>query len=229
MPGLSPTSFAPLFSLPPGSSQITAFLSLLSSPSPLPPPDIKSYPDAIYHNYYSLGLSLCFLPSKGLDSVDIYNTPSTSSTTPPPPPPQRNRFKKEEPTYSPPPTIELHFPTTTLTLPPVKEGEEATEMSRPPTVVLKPNSVGRQLVSCLGEPSRKGSGGWTGIWLEWSKVELQAAQEGGETLEVGLMVELRDPGAAEKMTEEDMRKGMGGVWDRAGRWEWQSLKVFKSE
>ncbi|WWD16843.1 hypothetical protein CI109_101275 [Kwoniella shandongensis] len=232
MPSLSPTALASLFSLSPSSPQITAFLETLASPSPLPQPEIKSYPDAIYHNYYALGLSLCFLPNKGLDSVDIFNTPSSSSSSAPPPPPPRNRFRREEPTYSPPPEIELHFPTTTLVVPPAKEGDEATELPRPEKVVLKPNTIGRQLVSCLGEPSRKGSGGWTGLWLEWTKVELKRRSEEGEgegVVEVGLMVELRDPGAAEKMTEEDMRKGMGGVWDRAAKWEWKSLKVFKPE
>jgi hypothetical protein len=56
-------------------------------------PQLKSYPDSVYFNYFSLGLSLLFRPQNGykpkaglserelenenlvLDSVDIYNTP----------------------------------------------------------------------------------------------------------------------------------------------------------
>lgn len=82
-------------------------------------------------------------------------------------------------------------------------------------------------MSCLGEPSRKGSGGWTGVWLEWKRVEFKVDEKGNKG-EIGVMVELRDPGAAE-MTEEMMKKGMGGVWERATKWEWKSLKLFKPE
>src|SRR5216684_60549 len=66
----------------PTSPDLAAFLSALSSP--IATPDVKSYPDAVYFNYYSLGLSLLFLPIDGykprseishlaLDGIDVYN------------------------------------------------------------------------------------------------------------------------------------------------------------
>jgi len=102
-------------------------------------------------------------------------------------------------------------------------------------------------VQCFGEPSRKGSGGWTGIWLEWGRVEILAAQrprgddavgedsrdttdgDAPEVVEIGIMVELRDPGGAEVLTEKQQKEGAGGIWDRAAEWEWAALKFFRPE
>ncbi|WVQ94569.1 hypothetical protein IAU59_001649 [Kwoniella sp. CBS 9459] len=251
MASLDLSSFAPLFGLPPSSPKITEFLSTLTPttssssssasglPASVPDPEIKTYPDAVYHNYYSLGLSLFFDPSKnnGLDSVDIFNpSPFTKPSKP---------GRKPEPTYAPPPTTFMEFLSDTLILPPLKKGDEAKSISRPKNLSLDKDTTGRQFVSCLGEPSRKGSGGWTGVWLEWSPVDLvsrpqrststeQAEQgtiDGAEepvgSVQVGIMLELRDPGAQEKVSEEAKKKGMGGVWERAAGWSWASVKVFK--
>ncbi|WVF67054.1 hypothetical protein IAT40_001798 [Kwoniella sp. CBS 6097] len=245
MSSLNLASFAPLFGLPPSSPEITAFLSTMistsssaSSAAPLPEPEIKTYPDAVYHNYYSLGLSLFFDPSKnnGLDSVDIFN--------PSPYPKPSMPGRKPEPTYAPPPQVSMDFPTDTLSLPPLKKGEESKSIPRPTYFSLDAETTGRQFVSCLGEPSRKGSGGWTGVWLEWSAVGLvsngqqrTASKDGEEqkktdglqieTVKVGMMLELRDPGAQEKVSEDAKKKGMGGVWERAAGWSWANIKVFK--
>ncbi|KAK6907052.1 hypothetical protein I204_00146 [Kwoniella mangroviensis CBS 8886] len=216
MPSLDPSDLASLLSQPSSSTSLTSYLQSLSSTSPLPVPEIKSYPDTIYHNYYPLGLSLAFHPIKGLDSIDIYNS------SPHPQPKRANQ--KPSPVYSSPPEITLHFPTDSVSLPPKKEGEKPLSIPRSTTFKLLPNSTGRDFVSHLGEPTRKGSGGWTGLWLEWSSVELKA-KEGEVT--VGIMVELRDPGANELLTEEGRKKGMGGVWERASRWEWSNIKFFK--
>jgi hypothetical protein len=83
-------------------------------------------------------------------------------------------------------------------------------------------------------------------FLEWSRVEIMGdddgttddsavgedggeGQTGGRTVVIGVMVELRDPGPGEKMTEEQKLKGMGGVWDRAAGWEWSNLKMFRPD
>ncbi|KAL0242189.1 hypothetical protein I308_105818 [Cryptococcus tetragattii IND107] len=215
-------SLIPLFNLPPSSPQISTFISSLASSSTPPTPDIKTYSDASYHNYYELGLSLCFLAEKGLDSVDIFNR------DPNPPAPKQGRTVT---VYAPGPQVTIHFTSTTLTLPPRDPKSKSTEppksIPRPSSITFTPSTTGRQLVSCLGEPSRKGSGGWTGVWLEWKSVEFKVDEKGNKG-QIGIMIELRDPGAAE-MTEEMMKKGMGGVWERAANWEWKSLKLFKSE
>lgn len=83
------------------------------------------------------------------------------------------------------------------------------------------------MVSCFGELSWKGLGGWIGVWLEWKRVEFKVDEEGNKG-EIGVMVELRDLGVVE-MIEEVMKKGMGGVWERVVKWEWKSLKLFKLE
>ncbi|OWZ69984.1 hypothetical protein AYX14_04631 [Cryptococcus neoformans] len=222
MPTLDPSSLAPLFNLPSSAPQIPKFIACLASSSTPPTPDIKSYPDAIYHNYYGLGLSLCFLPEEGLDSVDIFNRE---------PNPPALKPGRAVTVYAPPPEVTIHFTSTSLTLPPRDPKRKSTEppksIARPPFITFTSTTTGRQLVSCLGEPSRKGSGGWTGVWLEWKRVEFKVDEKGNKG-EIGVMVELRDPGAAE-MTEEMMKKGMGGVWERAAKWEWKSLKLFKPE
>ncbi|WVR04127.1 hypothetical protein IAU60_001126 [Kwoniella sp. DSM 27419] len=219
MSNLDPATLAPLFGLSPSSSEIKKYLSTLaSSSSATLEPVIKSYPDVTYHNHYSLGISLCFDPSKGLESVDIFNP----SPFPVPPRPGR----KPEPVYEAPPPIVITFPSDVLTLPPANTGEQPRELKRPQELQLRPDTPGRDLVACFGEPSRKGSGGWTGLWLEWSPVEL-ARSDTGSSIRIGVMVELRDPGAKEQVSDEAKKKGMGGVWERAAAWSWASLKVFQ--
>ncbi|WWC87599.1 uncharacterized protein L201_002489 [Kwoniella dendrophila CBS 6074] len=220
MAALYSSDLVPLFSQPSSSSTITSYLNALTSDSSIPEPEIKTYTDAIYHNYYSLGLSLCFDPSKGLESVDIYN--------PSPNPPPKRLNQKPSPVYSTPPGIVLNFTSDTITLPPKKEGEQPLNIPRSENFKLVKGKTGRDLVSHLGEPSRKGAGGWTGLWLEWSSVPLKASIPNGEKeVKIGIMVELRDPGANELLTEEGRKKGMGGVWERASRWEWSNIKFFK--
>lgn len=46
------------------------------------------------------------------------------------------------------------------------------------------------------------------------------------TVVLGIMVELRDPGADEVLSEEQKRKGAGGIWDRAAGWSWSGMKIF---
>lgn len=97
----------------PSSPRITEFLTTLSSspssssspptPPPLLEPEIKTFPGTVYHNYYDLGISFCYIPDKSkggkgkvdptvngeqdfkLDEIDIYNNvsedPSSASAS----------------------------------------------------------------------------------------------------------------------------------------------------
>lgn len=47
-----------------------------------------------------------------------------------------------------------------------------------------------------------------------------------EECRMGLMVELRDSGLA-NVSEQDMKQGLGGLWDRAAGWEWGCIKIFE--
>jgi len=184
----------------------------------------KTYPDATYRNYYALGLSLCFLPKSGsqsvlvLDSIDIFNSTPDSATPKP-------RASKPAPTYAVPPTpLVVHFAETELVLPPRKPGEKEVRVPRPPVLDIELSTTAREIVRRFGEPTRKGAGGWVGVWLEWGSVELK---DGEEAVKVGIMLEMKDPKGAEEMTEEQKKKGMGGLWDRAAFWRWGSIKVFR--
>lgn len=160
--------------------------------------ETKWYPDVVYINHYSCGISLCCSPLNGsklnkewtesdviLESIDIYNpllplvpTPSTSST---------------KPVFSPYPSLPL---------------------SMTPRFSLTTSSTGKDLVSALQEPSKKGGGvGWVDVWLEWEAI--------------GIQVELRDPKGNEVVTDHDRKKGLGGIWDRAAGWTWGSMKIFE--
>ncbi|WVO14771.1 hypothetical protein L204_102409 [Cryptococcus depauperatus] len=216
---LQVSSITPLFGLPPSSPAITSFLTSLSATFSLPKPDIKSYTDAVFYNYYELGISMCFLPGKDLESIDFFNVDSK---------PSPERSGKRTPSYKASPQILVQFTSTTLVLPPnpKNKNEVPRSVSRPPSLRFAPTTIGRELVSSLGEPSRKGSGSWTGLWLEWNKVVFKMNQN--EESVIGIMVELRDPGAGE-VTEDTIKNGLGGIWERAAKWEWKSLKLFKPE
>ena len=225
------TLIAPLFNILPSSPLITAFIASLE-PSSSPRPEIRLYPDTIFHNHHSLGLSLCFLPSITppiisdstqwkLNRLDIFNPPC-----PPIAPPGR-RSKWPWDGYLPPPLpITVRFPTTTVTLSPGKPNEESSTIERPAEFSIQSSTTGREFVQHFGEPSKKGGGSNAFIppFLEWNDVELVGSN--GEKTHIGIMVELRNPGSHEVLTEERKRTGAGGVWDRAADWEWAGLKVF---
>lgn len=149
------------------SNQI-ALLSSLVSTSDAAVPEVKSYPDAVYFNYFKLGLSLLFVPVNGykpktgltktdlsedklvLDNIDVYNNPVVT---------EKNSSKRE---FSPYPVSPL-----SITLP-------IDENNSSPTIFgVLPETTGREFVERLGEPDRKGGGqgpssGSIGIWCEWS-------------------------------------------------------------
>ncbi|RXK38212.1 hypothetical protein M231_04496 [Tremella mesenterica] len=91
--------------------------------------------------------------------------------------------------------------------------------TRPSQLVIDKTTTGRNFVSSLGEPTKKGGGTtWLPIYLEWDRVRL--LNPSGETVEVGIMVELNDPRGKDERS--------GDIWDRAGDWVWESFKVFNA-
>lgn len=283
---LSTATIFPLLAQPPSSPLINDFLlSLSSSPSTstsssIPPePTVKSYPDAQYHTYLSLGLDLIYSPSPTssspssgqweLDRIDINNpVPSVSL------PSSGSSRRRAPPVYTPPalplvvqlarapvvpPQPGPHAGNSGAALPTVVpaaaeaaltevEGveEEIRAGGRPEPFLITSESTGREFVSALGEPSRKGGAqGWVGPWLEWADLKILVPRrrskqadvepgQGGTSMEeaedmeevgIGLMVELRD--GHKQPTEEEMKKGLGGVWDRAAGWGWGCVKIFR--
>ncbi|CAK9783744.1 hypothetical protein CC85DRAFT_288304 [Cutaneotrichosporon oleaginosum] len=214
---ISLSSLVPLLGLPP-SAELSASLARALSPEAKAAniPEIKTYPDATYHNYYALGVSLCFRPASPsilvLDSIDIFNPPSPSPSS------SSSTTSRSKPTYAPPPPLLLPFADPEVVLPP-RKGEGEVRYPRPDLVVVR-ETTGREVVRALGEPSRKGAGGWVGVWLEW----VVALRMGEGRVEVGVMLELSDP---KSDGEEAKAKGVGGVWDRAAGWPWASIKVFR--
>jgi len=179
----------------PSSPDLAAYLSTLASP--VATPDVKSYSDAVYFNYYALGLSLLFTPIKGyrpqdlqdahlvLDGIDIYNDGKTGS---------------RPPTYSP-------YPITPITLTVTPETKEDTP--RPSVLSVTRDMTGKEFVTALGEPDRKGGGsgpssGNIGIWVEWTRD--------------GLMVEFGG---------DDSRGPQ--AWERGKDAPWRVISIFRSK
>lgn len=158
-----------LFGHNPSSERIDAYISSLASTTP-PTPDVKSYPDAVYFNYFPLGLSLLFKPTQGykpkpglrrdelnddllvLDGLDIYNVPKEG----------QSKDKGKQP-YSSYPVESI-----SLALVPTPDKPRNTHM------VVTSATTGKDFVQSVGEPDRKGGGagpssGSIGIWCEWAK------------------------------------------------------------
>ncbi|KAJ9125698.1 hypothetical protein QFC22_000661 [Naganishia vaughanmartiniae] len=203
---------------PPSSSSTpsTATSTAPSQPTTIPNPEIKVYPDALYINYHSLGISFCCLPVQvgvrlqagswkaeevRIDSIDLYN---------PRPKPQGlpdGRRRARGPEWKKFTGLPMDMPTKGI-------DEEST------TFPLTATTTGKALVSALGEPSRKGGGiGWVDVWLEWELSSMSG---------IGIHVSLEDPRGDEEVDEEQQRRGLGGVWDRAGHWIWGVCKLYDS-
>lgn len=160
-------------------------------------PETKTYSDASYVNYHVLGISLCCIRKDGASEMLVESVDL----------------------YNPRPTVAVQgrrsrkreferFKGLPLSIRAPPNSADA----RP--LLLDASTTGTALVSALGEPTRKGGGtGWVDVWLEYASL--------------GLQIDLQDPRGDEVVSEEEQRKGMGGVWDRAGRWVWSSCKVFE--
>ena len=175
-------------------------------------PDVKSYSDVVYFNFYPLGISLLFVPMNGykpkaglrldglqqgdliLDSIDIYNVPKTDETDGGESKPLRSEFAF------------MTFPVSPITLPITAQLEDSDGKPpvRPPCIDVTSESTGKDLVQALAEPDRKGGGagplsGSINIWCEWSKD--------------GLMVEF---GGAQ-----------GKAWDTGKDAVWKVITLFR--
>lgn len=171
-------------------------------------PEIKSYSDAVYFNYFSLGISLSFSPQAGykpikglelrdlkcdaliLDSIDLYNVPKISRPGAP--------TTKSTPVDSP----FSSFPLTSSPLSLYLNAAYTPEPSkpRPEKLDVTADTTGKDFVACFGEPGRKGGGagpssGSIGIWCEW--------------VADGVMVEF---GGDESRGPQAWEKGKDAVW-----------------
>ncbi|KAG2150164.1 hypothetical protein BD769DRAFT_1624677 [Suillus cothurnatus] len=163
----------------PSADAITVFLNDLVQHcnTSLTAPEVKSYSDAVYFNYYPLGISFLFIPQKGykptgglkledlqvdslvLDSINIYNAPKPKTT------PTKTTTSSR--------TAELAFSTYPVLKWKLSLSPEASA-SNESSIEISLTTNGKDFVSCLGEPDRKGGGagpssGSIGIWCEWSK------------------------------------------------------------
>ncbi|THH06946.1 hypothetical protein EW145_g3727 [Phellinidium pouzarii] len=203
-----------LLGLPPTSEKLEQYLKQLANITAfdqVPTPEIKSYPDALYTNYFPLGLSLMFIPKDGpkpiteadarsdklaLDSVDIYNIniapePNGAKTMP-------KSSTSSAMVYSPHPVNPLSLPL---------QPSQDTSKPRPPEISITTTLTGKDILSVLGEPDRKGGGagpasGSIGIWCEWTR--------DGIMIEFG-GVEARGPQA----------------WERGKDAKWEVLTLFR--
>jgi hypothetical protein len=270
---LSASTIHRIFGNPPTSTHITAYLDSLSISSASSTPLIKSYSEATYHAYHSLGLDLIYAPSDSkpdpahpeqleLDRIDIYNPvpgvnlPGAGSSRRRPPPTYsspdfpvviqlaQTPILPPAPAPVPPPGYPnaSALPANAISvqaMPPAAQ-ELVHPTGTPVPFVIDKDTTGRDFVAALGEPTRKGGAkGWVGPWLEWSELRVLAptlqhkrcrseqtdASEAREEVGIGLMVELRP--AQRELTEEEKKKGMGGVWDMAAGWEWGCIKFFR--
>ena len=199
----SPTDIRDLFGLHPSSPKLAEYISTLVSltgAATAPTLEVKSYPDAVYFNHFTLGLSILFIPVGGykpksglkrdelkddglvLDSIDVYNVPPT---------PDLNAKPSAILAYSKYPALPL-----ILTLDP------GTVADKPRAERLDINrmTTGKDFVGAVGEPDRKGGGagpssGSIGIWCEWAKD--------------GIMVEF---GGDEARGPQAWERGKDAVW-----------------
>jgi hypothetical protein len=189
----------------PSADAITVFLNDLVQHcnTSLTAPEVKSYSDAVYFNYYPLGISFLFIPQKGykptgglkledlqvdslvLDSINIYNAPKPKTT------PTKTTTSSR--------TAELAFSTYPVLKWKLSLSPEASA-SNESSIEISLTTNGKDFVSCLGEPDRKGGGagpssGSIGIWCEWSKH--------------GIMVEF---GGDEARGPQAWERGKDAIW-----------------
>lgn len=169
-----------LIGLHPFSDDLSRYIASLAAFVSVPGatiPEVKSYPDAVYLNYFALGLSLLFAPLPGytpatgielsqlndsrlvLDSINLYNIPPHNA--------KQSSSRPSEMAFSTYPCLPLEL----AIMPEIKDANNP--LMRPSNLEIRRESTGKDFVSCLGEPNRKGGGagpssGSIGIWCEWS-------------------------------------------------------------
>ncbi|KAF7985311.1 hypothetical protein HWV62_6489 [Athelia sp. TMB] len=190
----------------PSSQRLSGYIKALPGGADVSP-EVKSYRDAVYFNYYALGLSLLFTPQNGyqpttglkqedlkdsdliLDSIDLYNIPKPIAAL-------AGGAKL-------PRMAELAFsthPVSPFTVTLTSQPETPNQTARPPSFDILTTTSGKDIVAVLGEPDRKGGGagpssGSIGIWCEWSKD--------------GIMVEF---GGEEARGPQAWERGKDAIW-----------------
>ncbi|PFH54799.1 hypothetical protein AMATHDRAFT_44593 [Amanita thiersii Skay4041] len=203
-----------LLGLHPSSPLLIQFLQFLANEmTPVPIP--KIYPDAVYFNYYTLGLSLLFIPQPGfkpnptrklseydndklvLDSIYLYNTPPklVNATA------GSGVIGRAEQAFSAFALLPLE-----LELAVDNKNKDGNVVTRPQKVEITREGSGKDFVRVLGEPDRKGGGvgptsGSIGIWCEWTQN--------------GIMVEF---GGEEAIGP--------GAWERGKDAVWKTITLF---
>lgn len=200
----------------PSSSRLATKLAALSPSTSLDSAQVKAYPDSVYYNLHSLGLSLVFHPTPpyrpktgtspsqldlsqlSLASIDLYNHTATLNDPSPSAKPPREPSTLH-PTYA----LFPAYPVPVSYLPANRHAAEPAASAtprEPATFLLTPETKGKELVAALGEPDRKGGGeGSLGIWVEW--------------IEVGLMVEFASGGLQ--------------AWEKGGEAVWKCASFFE--
>ncbi|KAJ7293436.1 hypothetical protein C8J57DRAFT_1269049 [Mycena rebaudengoi] len=182
-------------------------------------PEVKSYSDAVYFNYFALGLSLLFSPKNGykpvtglsrselrdgdlvLEGLDFYNVPKP---TPSDPKTKGTSSRKAELAFSTYPGWPL-----ALKLCEGAKDQDGKDLARPAQIEVLASTTGKEFVSWMGEPARKGGGagpssGSIGIWCEWTTD--------------GVMVEFGG----------DLANGPQ-AWERGKDAIWKVISVFASQ
>ncbi|KAJ7076568.1 hypothetical protein B0H15DRAFT_593586 [Mycena belliarum] len=190
---MSPFNVHSLLGVHPSSSALADYLASLSATAV--EPEIKSYSDAVYFNYYALGLSLLFTPKNGykptpglsrsalrdtdmvLEGLDLYNIPKPAASDPKA---KGTSARKAELAFS-------TYPGTPLVLALASSGTDkgGKALVRPEQLLVSTKTTGKDFVACLGEPARKGGGagplsGSIGIWCEWTRDGLMVEFGGDE-------------------------------------------------
>ncbi|KAI6047759.1 hypothetical protein EDC04DRAFT_21107 [Pisolithus marmoratus] len=199
------TNIRDLFGSSPSADIIANFLKEINLQADVSIPEVKAYPDVVYYNYQKLGISLQFAPRWGyrpkaglarnqlkdnclsLEGIDIYNEskPRAGNAIP------EASSQSTQSTFSPFPLLPLRI---------LRAASAHDESSTGSSIGVAADTTGKEFVSWLGEPCRKGGGtgpssGSINIWCEWSKE--------------GIMVEF---GGTEARGPQAWERGKDAVW-----------------
>ncbi|KAK4703044.1 hypothetical protein P7C70_g3180, partial [Phenoliferia sp. Uapishka_3] len=206
----SPTNMYPLLGLGPSSKRLDTALKTLANVPTLPTPEVKAFSDSVYFNLHPIGVSLVFHPAEGykpksgstreelqdedlaLASIDIYNHEAALNA---PPPTTKTQATPRAPSSLKP--VFAAFPAYPIAISHPSTAEPGASLA---TLLVDPNTQGKDFVVALGEPDRKGGGeGSIGIWTEWTAL--------------GVMVEFASGGLQ--------------AWDKGGDAVWKTLTIFE--